>query len=103
MGYKVPPGCDIVPRESKLTEFCEWDALHVPEGLTINVTLTHCQACLPDQGYKWTYAHWIFTTMPGVFGMPSGYAQITGVVLIVILIFKRQRVANFQEEKVLNL
>ena len=85
MGYKVPPGCDIVPRESKLTEFCEWDALHVPEGLTINVTLTHCQACLPDQGYKWTYAHWIFTTMPGVFGMPSGYAQITGVVLIVIL------------------
>jgi len=85
MGYNLPPGCDIVPRESKLTEFCEWDALQVPEGLTINVSLTHCQACLPDQGYKWTYAHWIFTTMPGVFGMPSGYAQITGVVLIVIL------------------
>ena len=66
MGYNTPPGCDIVPRESKLTEvnvatysiffttkrkyfqFCEWDALHVPPGLTLNTTITHCQACLPD-------------------------------------------------------
>ena len=81
MGYNLPPGCDIVPRESKLTEFCEWDALQVPQGMTINVSLSHCQACLPEQGYKWSYAHWIFTTMPGVFGMPGGYANITGVVL----------------------
>ena len=29
LGYKPPPGCDIVPMESKLTEFCEWDALQV--------------------------------------------------------------------------
>lgn len=86
MGYNTPPGCDIVPRESKLTEFCDWDAFHVPEGLTLETNITHCQACLPDsQGDKWSYVYWIFTTAPGVFGMPSGYANITGVVLIFIM------------------
>ena len=86
LGYKPPPGCDIVPMESKLTEFCEWDALQVPAGLTINISLTHCQYCLPESGgTKWSYAHWIFTTMHGVFGMPGGYANITGIVLIIIM------------------
>ena len=86
MGYNTPPGCDIVPRESKLTEFCDWDAFHVPEGLTLETNITHCQACLPDsQGDKWSYVYWIFTTAPGMFGMPSGYANITGVVLIFIM------------------
>ena len=86
MGYNTPPGCDIVTRESKLTEFCEWDALHLPQGLTINTSLTHCQACLPDSaGEKWSYVYWIFTTMPGMFGMPGGYANVTGIVLIFVL------------------
>ena len=86
MGYNTPPGCDIVTRESKLTEFCEWDALHLPQGLTINTSVTHCQACLPDSaGEKWSYVYWIFTTMPGLFGMPGGYANVTGIVLIFVL------------------
>ena len=85
LGYNQPDGCYIVPRESKMTEFCEWDAFMIPTGLTINTSITHCQACLPDEGEKWSYVEWIFTTSPGVFGMPGGYAAITGVVLIFIL------------------
>ena len=43
MGYNVPPGCEIVPRGSVQTEFCAWDAFHVPPGMSINATITHCQ------------------------------------------------------------
>lgn len=86
LGYNPPPGCNIVSQESKLAEFCEWDAFDVPTGMTLNATITHCEACLPDSnGKKWSYTYWIFTTMPGIFGMPGGYANITGVALIITL------------------
>merc|ERR1719445_2310026 len=86
MGYNLPPGCNIVTEDSKLAEFCEEDAFVVPTGMTLNITITHCEACLPDaDGKKWSYIHWIFTTMPGIFGMPGGYANITGVILILVM------------------
>lgn len=35
---------------------------------------------------EYSVAEWLFTTKPGVFGLIGGYANPTGVVLIVILI-----------------
>ena len=86
LGYRIPPGCDIVTRESNLSQFCAPDAFVVPEGVTLNLTISHCEACLPEAGgERWSYTYWIFTTMPGVFGLQHGFANITGVGLIIIL------------------
>merc|ERR1719220_585957 len=55
-----------------------------PPGLSIPVNITHCQVCLGD-GKPWSYAEWIFTGQPGIFGTVGGAANPTGVGLIVIL------------------
>ena len=85
LGYAPPPGCDIVTRQSNLSQFCPPDAFNLPAGMTIEPVITHCQACLPGMGARWTYAQWIFTTEPGILGMPGGFANISGVALILIL------------------
>jgi hypothetical protein len=86
LGYRPPPGCDIVTQDSNLSQFCSPDAFVVPSSVTLNLTITHCEACIPEAGGKrWTYMHWIMTTMPGVFGMPHGVANPSGVALIIIL------------------
>ena len=38
-------------------------------------------------GTSWTYAEWIFTYNPGVFGLVNGIACPTGVGLILVLTF----------------
>ena len=86
LGYMTPPGCGIVTRESNLSQYCAPDAFTVPEGMSLNLTITHCEACIPESGgARWSYMYWIVTTMPGVFGMPHGFANPTGVALIIIL------------------
>ena len=86
LGYRLPPGCDLVTRDSNLTQYCAPDAFDVPSSVTLNLTISHCEACIPEAGgARWTYWHWIITTMPGVFGMPSGVANPSGVALIIIL------------------
>ena len=49
IGYNTPPNCQIVDR-------CE------------DNSTTHCQVC-DEGGRPWTYAEWIFTGKPGVFGL----------------------------------
>ena len=85
LGYRPPPGCDIVTRQSNLSQFCDPDAFHLPAGMSIETVISHCEACLPGMGARWTYAQWILTTSPGILGMPHGCANITGVALISIL------------------
>ena len=86
LGYQPPPGCDIVTSASNLTQFCAPDAFITPPGMTLNVSLTHCEACIPEVGgQRWSYTYWLLTTMPGILGMPHGCANPTGVALIIIL------------------
>eukprot|EP00090_Calanus_glacialis_P005272 TRINITY_DN14088_c0_g1_i1.p1 TRINITY_DN14088_c0_g1~~TRINITY_DN14088_c0_g1_i1.p1 ORF type:complete len:1071 (+),score=285.92 TRINITY_DN14088_c0_g1_i1:327-3215(+) len=86
LGYQPPPGCEVVPNGSNLTQFCSPDAFLVPDGLTLDVNITHCEACLDTvAGARWAYSDWIFTSQPGVFGLVGGYANPTGVALIIIL------------------
>ena len=86
LGYVPPPGCDIVARNSNLTQYCSPDAFTIPEGMSLNLTISHCEACIPEAGgARWSYMYWLLTTMPGVFGMPNGVANPTGVALIIIL------------------
>jgi predicted ferric reductase len=73
----------VVPRESNLTQFCLPDAFHVPDALAGQVNITHCQSC--QAGQKWRYSDWMFTSQPGIFGLVGGYANPTGVALIIIL------------------
>ena len=42
--------------------------------------LTQATACK-----RWSVAEWLLTPYPGVFGLISGYANITGVILIFVL------------------
>lgn len=84
VGYNSPPGCNIVPRESNLTQLCDPDSFDTiwPR----NVTITHCEACDPElEGAKWSYTEWLLTPYPGVFGMPGGWANVTGVSLITVV------------------
>ena len=86
LGYQIPPGCHLVTEDSNLTDYCEPDAFVTPPGMSLNLSISHCQACIPEEGgMKWSYMYWMLTTMPGVFGMPHGVANPTGVALIIIL------------------
>jgi len=83
LGYKSPPGCQVIPVQSNLTQFCSLDSLIIPDGLNLDINITHCEACLT--GSRWSYTDWLFTSAPGVFGSVGGYANPTGVALIFIL------------------
>ena len=48
-----------------------------------NVTELHYHA--PEDKKLWSFAEWIVTSKPGLFGLVGGYANPTGVALIVIL------------------
>ena len=40
---------------------------------------------LTSSSSRWTYADWMFSSKPGVFGLVPGFANPTGVALIIIL------------------
>jgi len=88
IGYNVPPGCHIVTKDSELAAtFCLPDSFSLINEISRNSSMiTHCEACIPEEGgRRWTYAEWILTNFHGIFGMPSGMANVTGVALIIIL------------------
>ena len=58
------------------------DGLNATDAAALG--LTHCQVCL-EGGSNWNYADWILTSRPGIFGLVSGVACPTGVVLILVL------------------
>ena len=86
--YKPPPGCSVVDRDDVLAEFCPEGAFDVPEGVNPEVVYNNgsllCQAC-PGDARPWTYAEWLLTMQPHVFGMMGGEANPSGVALMIIL------------------
>eukprot|EP00092_Neocalanus_flemingeri_P001546 GFUD01001648.1.p1 GENE.GFUD01001648.1~~GFUD01001648.1.p1 ORF type:complete len:1115 (+),score=222.73 GFUD01001648.1:61-3405(+) len=97
--YNPPRGCEVV-------DDCSPSSVIVPEGGKPDddcapKTVIHqkkdnpdyvynngsflCQVC-DENSQPWTYAEWIFTTQPGLFGMPGGIANPTGIALLFILI-----------------
>ena len=82
LGYIPPEGCQLRLASS----LCPSQSLVVPEGLSYFVNITHCQVCHEDMGsVKYSYFEWIFTSSPGIFGYPGGFACITGICLIIVL------------------
>ena len=48
-------------------------------------TLFSVQFCnVEEGGYPWQAYHWLFTPFPGVFGLIGGYANPSGVALIIV-------------------
>ena len=45
MGYNLPDGCSLVHKDSNETFLCSPDAFEIPNGLTLPVIITHCEAC----------------------------------------------------------
>ena len=72
--YHLPSGCVITNNSSKC-----------PEGfLNPQANVTYCQYC-PDGADPWSYYEWILTMKPGVFGLIHGFANPTGIALIICL------------------
>merc|ERR1719435_918019 len=87
--YKPPPGCSVVvDASSREAENCLPGSLDVPDGVNPDYIYNNgsffCQAC-SGEGRPWTYAEWIFTMQPHMFGMMHGIASPSGVALIIIL------------------
>eukprot|EP00092_Neocalanus_flemingeri_P001545 GFUD01001647.1.p1 GENE.GFUD01001647.1~~GFUD01001647.1.p1 ORF type:complete len:817 (+),score=154.82 GFUD01001647.1:61-2511(+) len=80
--YKPPMGCQVV-------NDCSPSSVMVPEGVNQDYVYNNgsflCQVCDEDS-QPWTYAEWIFTTQPGLFGMPGGIANPSGIALLFIMI-----------------
>ena len=75
LGYNLPPGCTLSTNASQC-----------PEGFLLGNSqgdVAACQYC-PDSD-PWSYYEWILTMKPGVFGMPHGVANPTGVALMSVL------------------
>ena len=53
-------------------------------GYLLKYFLLYIQMC-NENGTKWNYGEWLFTSKPGVFGIIGGCANPTGVALISIL------------------
>jgi len=84
IGY-VPPGdCKLVAVNSPEARSCPSPEIYMSNSSYYDPTVTLCQHC-PGKSQPWTYAQWIFTSNPGVFGLIGGFANPTGVALIVIL------------------
>jgi len=86
--YKLPPGCEVVEFSSPKAEYCLPGSLDVPDGVNPDYIYNNgsflCQACTED-GTPWTYAEWLFTMQPHLFGMMHGIANPSGIALITIL------------------
>ena len=82
--YKLPPGCTLV----NSSELCLPGSLDVPSGVNPDFVYNNgifvCQAC-DENGSPWTYAEWILTMKPHMFGLMHGMAGPTGMALICIL------------------
>merc|ERR1719419_475167 len=76
IGYQVPDSCSLTNNAT----ICQ-------DKLDLSAGVTHCQVCEEGGRGPWTYAEWIFTGSPGVFGLVSGWAAPTGVGLILVLTF----------------
>ena len=86
--YRVPPGCIIVDYSSPDSVHCVHGSLDIPSGVNLDVVYNNgsflCQACT-EGGEPWTYAEWMLTMKPNMFGLISGIANPSGIALMCIL------------------
>ena len=75
LNYQLPPGCSV----SNSTAVCP------PGILDAERNVTYCQVCPEGSHGFWSYQEWLLTLKPGVFGLIPGLANVTGVILIIIL------------------
>ena len=80
-GFQVPDGCEIVLLNSNLSSFCSNETVFLENNIDGNIT--HCLGCQSGQYYN--LVDWMFTTKPGVFGLIGGYANPSGIALMVII------------------
>ena len=85
--YRAPPGCQIVDASSPASAACIPGSLDMPAGLNPDMLYNNgsflCQAC--ETGQPWSYAEWLLTRKPNMFGLVHGIAYPTGVALMCIL------------------
>lgn len=87
--YQPPPGCLIVNNTDPRSEFCPPESFDIPDGVTPEAVINNgkflslCQSCGNETSGPWTYADWMLTTKPGLFGLCDiGLANPTGLGLI---------------------
>jgi len=80
LGYHTPIGCKVIPGPGS-NSTCQEISSALPDNLY------RTQICVQDcsNGTQYSYADWMLTTTPGVFGMVPGIANITGIFLIIVL------------------
>ena len=85
--YSVPPGCSLETPDSDLAQFCLPGSFDIPAGVNPDYIYNNgslvWQAC-PGEARPWTYAEWLLTMKPHVFGMMGGAAP-SGVALMILL------------------
>ena len=86
--YSVPPGCSLETPDSDLARFCLPGSFDIPAGVNPDYIYNNgslvWQAC-PGEARPWTYAEWLLTMKPHVFGMMGGEAAPSGVALMTLL------------------
>ena len=86
--YSVPPGCSLETPDSDLAQFCLPGSFDIPAGVNPDYIYNNgslvWQAC-PGEARPWTYAEWLLTMKPHVFGMMGGEAAPSGVALMTLL------------------
>ena len=76
---------DLDKTHKNVTEICEKD---FQKNSTLKEDNADCEKALDEaQACKrWSVPEWLFTTKHGVFGLAKGWANITGFILMAILI-----------------
>lgn len=75
IGYNLPPGCTV---DAECASYLAGggDPGDMPGEYD-------CQRC-EDGSHPWSYADWMLTLRPGLFGLVAGIACVTGVALLAI-------------------
>jgi len=87
--YALPQGCGLAKQGDINATMCPEDSFPPEEdkGPYAYKGEWLCQYCDPNEGGQpWTYADWIFTGKVNIFGLIPGYANPTGVYLMIIMI-----------------
>ena len=90
LGYEAPPNCTVLELKQKdLSNVTRGICLQEmgSENLRSTREMTHCEIAtdLVGKCTRWSIWEWLFTVKPGVFGLAGGFANITGILLIIIL------------------
>jgi hypothetical protein len=81
---------DLNKSHKNVTEICEKEFKKTSMNETDYCLTAEKNSCCEnldeaDECHRWSVGDWLFTNKPGVFGLAKGWANITGVCLIVIL------------------